>query len=332
VPPELDSAKIGAKPHRRKHGMITVAEIVAQLVRNAQPNYRQAFEGGDRILALYGIDRPLRVAHFLAQVLHETGGLAVLEENMSYRAERIVEVFGPGRHSAGVGLDEARSLARNPAALAERVYGLGNPRKARELGNTEPGDGFRYRGRGVLQTTGRGSYKRLGQRAGVGFEATPELVISAQHALSPALLEWAEGSLNAAADRNDIAAITRRINGGFNGFADREAWFDKVWRLVKDGVAVDGAESLGMSARAAEAVPPEAREAWRVARSDPQIRELQEALRTFGIAPDLAMDGRSGPKTRAALVEFQRLAQIPADGIYGPVTRAALRLRLDAIR
>jgi putative chitinase len=312
--------------------LITVADIVARLTRNAQPNYREAFAAGDRILALYGITTPLRVAHFLAQVLHETGGLTVLEENLSYRAERIVEVFGPGRHSASVGLDEARALARNPPALAERVYGLGNPRKARELGNREPGDGFRYRGRGVLQTTGRANYRRLGQRAGVGFEASPELVVSAQHALSPALLEWSEGNLNAAADRNDIAAITRRINGGFNGFADRQAWFDKLWRLVKDGVTVDGADNLGLSVRASRAIPPEAREPWRVARPDPQIRQLQEALRTFGIAPELAVDGRLGPKTRAALVAFQRLAQIPADGIYGPVTKAALRLRLDAIR
>ena len=312
--------------------MITVAEVVARLVRNAQPSYREAFDGGDRTLALYGIDRPLRVAHFLAQVLHETGGLTVLEENMSYRAERIVEVFGPGRHSASVGPDEARALARNPAALAERVYGLGNPRKARELGNSEPGDGFRYRGRGVLQTTGRANYRRLGQRAGIGFEASPELVVSAQHALSPALLEWSEGNLNAAADRNDIAAITRRINGGFNGFADRKAWLDKLWRLVKDGVTVNSADSLGLSARAAQAIPPEAREPWRVARPDPQIRELQEALRAFGIAPELVVDGRLGPKTRAALIELQRMAQIPADGIYGPVTKAALRLRLDAIR
>jgi putative chitinase len=313
--------------------LIIVADIVARLVRNAQPNYREAFAAGDRILALYGIATPLRVAHFLAQVLHETGGLAVLEENLSYRAERIVEVFGPGRHSASVGLDEARSLARNPAALAERVYGLGNPRKARELGNSEPGDGFRYRGRGVLQTTGRANYRRLGQRAGVGFEASPELVVSAQHALSPALLEWSEGSLNATADRNDIAAITRRINGGFNGFADRKAWFDKVWRLVKDGVRVDGTDSLGLSARAARAIPPEEREEpWRVARPDPQIRELQAALRAFGIAPELAVDGRLGPKTRTALVAFQRMARIPTDGIYGPVTKAALRLRLDAIR
>jgi len=313
--------------------LITVTDIVGRLARNAQPNYREAFATGDRILALYGIATPLRVAHFLAQVLHETGGLTVLEENMSYRAERIVQVFGPGRHSASVGPDEARALARNAAALAERVYGLGNPRKAGDLGNSEPGDGLRFRGRGVLQTTGRANYRRLGQRAGVGFEASPELVISAQHALSPALLEWSEGKLNAAADRNDIAAITRRINGGFNGFADRQAWFDKAWRLVKDGVRVDGTDSLGLSARAARAMPPEERaEPWRVARAAPQVRELQQALRTFGIAPELAVDGRLGPKTRAALVAFQRLAQIPADGIYGPVTRAALRLRLDAIR
>jgi putative chitinase len=312
--------------------MITVAEIVDRLARNAQASYRQAFGDGDRILGLYGIATPLRAAHFLAQVLHETGGLTVLEENMSYRAERIVEVFGPGRHSASVGLDEARSLARNPAALAERVYGLGNPRKARELGNSDPGDGFRYRGRGVLQTTGRANYRRLGQRAGIGFEAGPELVVSAQHVLSPALLEWSEGNLNAAADRNDIAAITRRINGGFNGFADRKAWFDKVWRLVSDGVRVDGTGSVGLSTRGARVLPPEAREPWRVARPDARTKELQEALRAFGIAPELAVDGRFGPKTRAALVKFQKLAQIPADGIYGPVTKAALRLRLDAIR
>jgi putative chitinase len=312
--------------------MITVAELVEKLARGAQDGYRQAFAGGDRILALYGITKPLRVAHFLAQVLHETGGLTILEENLSYRAERIVEVFGSGRHSAAVGLAEARTLARNPEALAERVYGLGNPRKARELGNTELGDGFRYRGRGVLQTTGRGSYKRLGTRAGVGFEANPELVASAQHALSPALLEWSEGGLNLAADRNDIAAITRAINGGFNGFADRKQWFERLWPLVKDGVRVDGADSLGMGERAAAALPPEQRQPWRVARADPEVRELQGALRFFGIAPDLAVDGRLGPATRAALVEFQRVAQIPADGIYGPVTRAALRLRLDALR
>ena len=310
--------------------MTRVIDVIDRLAQRAKPNYHKAFEDGDPILAEHGITRPLRVAHFLAQVLHETGALTVIEEDMSYRAERIVEVFGPGKYSAAIGLAEARTLARNPPALAERVYGLGNPRKARELGNTQPGDGFRYRGRGVLQTTGRGSYKRLGDKAGVDFEGDPDLVSSARHALSPALLEWTEGNLNAAADRNDIATITRRINGGFNGFEERKAWFARTWPLVKNGVTVGGTEDSGMSDRTAAATAPNEREAWRVARADPQIRELQEALRTLAIAPSLEVDGRLGPETEKAIIAFQKMAKIPADGIYGPVTKAALRLRLDS--
>lgn len=301
--------------------MIKVIDVVARLARSAKPDYREAFANGDRILSQHGITTPLRVAHFLAQVFHETGGLTVAEENMSYRAERIVEVFGPGRHSAAIGFAEAQTLERKPEALAERVYGLGNPRKAKELGNTSSGDGFRYRGRGVLQTTGRTNYKRLGERAGVDFEGGPELVLSARHALVPALLEWSEGSLNTAADRNDITTITRRINGGLIGFADRKAWFQKVWPLVKDGVTVDG-----------DALPPEEREAWRVAQADPQIAELQDALKSLGIDPDLKADGRLGPATEKAIAAFQRVAQVPVDGVFGPVTQAALRLRLDTTR
>jgi predicted chitinase len=80
---------------------------------------------------------------------------------MSYNAPRLLEVFGAGRHSAGITPGEAQALARRPEAIAERVYGLGNPSKARELGNTQSGDGFRYRGGGLMQTTGRANYRWL---------------------------------------------------------------------------------------------------------------------------------------------------------------------------
>ena len=91
------------------------------------------------------------------------------------------------------------------------MYGLGNPKKARELGNTNPGDGFRdIAAAASFVTTGRGNYRRMGQKCGVDFEAHPELVVSAEHALKPALTEWSEGNLNAAADRDDIVAITRK--------------------------------------------------------------------------------------------------------------------------
>ncbi|MFL9829061.1 hypothetical protein ABTU92_30075, partial [Rhodoplanes sp. SY1] len=91
------------------------------------------------VLAEHGIDDPLVVAHLMAQISHENGAGTIVREDMRYRAPRIMEIFGVGRHSAKVNEAEAARLAGRPAELAERVYGLGNPKKARELGNTEPG-------------------------------------------------------------------------------------------------------------------------------------------------------------------------------------------------
>lgn len=302
--------------------MTTLTDIMTQLAPKARDVYVQAIaDTGDKLFATFAITTPLRVAHFFAQALHETGGFTVLEENLNYRADRIVVIFGPGKHSAAVDVAEARALAGNPAALAERVYGVGNPRKSKELGNTSPGDGYRYRGRGILQTTGRNNYVRMGQRAGVDFVNNPDLVVSPQHALLPPLIEWRDSSLNAAADRNDISLITRRINGGYNGYADRQAWFSKVWDCVKREVTVGTRAQV-----AADPLP------WRSAAPSTVVRQLQSNLRELGIATDLVVDGLMGPKTQAALIEFQRMAQIPADGIYGPVTQAALEIRLATLR
>lgn len=207
-------------------------DIIRKLAPGARPEYLAAFERGDVLLAAHGITTPLRLAHFLAQVLHESGGLCIDWESGAYSAKRLLEVFGVGRHSARVTPAEARQLERKPAAIFERVYGLGNPRKARELGNTEPGDGYKYRGGGILQTTGRANYRRMGQKVGVDFEAHPEWVLTAEHALKPALAEWTEGGLNAAADRDDIRAITKKINGGYNGLDDRRRWLAKAKRAL----------------------------------------------------------------------------------------------------
>src|SRR5262249_7604009 len=143
--------------------------------------------------------------------------------------ERLLEIFGVGNHSAAVRPEEVAGLLRNAEGLAERVYGLGNPPKARELGNTRPGDAFKDRGGGVLQTTGGANYKRMSEKAGVDFFDNPQLIVAPEHALKPALQEWAEGNLSEAADRNDIRRITKVINGGFIGLKERQAWFDKVW-------------------------------------------------------------------------------------------------------
>lgn len=197
-----------------------------------------AFENGDIQFANAGITTPLRLAHFLAQAFHETDGLRIERESGNYTVQRIVEVFGPGRSSAAIGMTEAVKLANNGPALFERTYGLGNPKLAKELGNTQVGDGWKYRGGGILQTTGRGNYRRYGQKCGVNFEGNPELVLSAEHALKPALSEWAEGNLNAVADRDDIVAITKRINGGLNGLDSRRTWLNRI-KLVLTSVELN---------------------------------------------------------------------------------------------
>jgi putative chitinase len=208
--------------------------VLRRVAPSAHANYLEAFRQGTALFEEHGITTPQRMAHFLAQAMQETGRFKVLRENMSYSAKRMLVIFGVGNHSARVTPDEAARLANNPEALAERVYGLGNPGKARELGNTKPGDGFRYRGNGILQTTGRGAHRTAGDAVGLDFEGRPELVTDPEHALKPALHEWTAGNLNRFADRDDIRTITRRINGGLNGFDERKAFLARVRPLLKE--------------------------------------------------------------------------------------------------
>ena len=168
------------------------AEILAAIVAQAP-----AIEAA-------GITTPKRLVHFLAQVAHESAGLARTEEALSYSAARLVEVW-PNRFPT---VAAAKPYARNPQALANKVYGG-------RLGNRAAGDGWRYRGGGGLGTTGRANY------AEAGFEADPDALRRPENFLAPALLYWRTRGCNALADRGDLDAITVKINGGKNGLVDR---------------------------------------------------------------------------------------------------------------
>jgi putative chitinase len=291
---------------------LTPLALVKSVAPNARSNYLNAIDGSADLLNQRGINTPLRLAHFFAQALLETGGFTVLRESMDYSAPRLLQIFGVGHHSAAITESEANALAHNEQALAERVYGLGNPAKARELGNTEPGDGFRYRGNGVLQMTGRGAHRSTGAACGVDFEGNPDLATTAEHALKPAVQEWTEKGLNAFADRDDIRTITLRINGGFNGFDDRQAWLVKLKKaLIAAGDLPAGAE---------------------IGSPNDDVRALQTDLNTLGANPRLDVDGVLGPTTAAAVKAFQAAAGLKPDGIAGPVTLAAIKLRIDARR
>lgn len=157
----------------------------------------------------YQINTPRRMQHLLATIVGETN-LSILWESGAYSASRIVQVFGVGHHSAAVTAAEAQRLAFNGPDLFERVYGLGNPRKAKELGNTQPGDGWRFRGLGPLQITGGYSHKRYAAQVGCAVEALSEPL----NCLHAALCEWSEKNCNTYADQDDAVSIRKLINGG----------------------------------------------------------------------------------------------------------------------
>lgn len=179
------------------------------------------------------LDSPERLAHFLAQVSTETGGLSSMVESLRYSARRIVEVFGPGVHSARIGPAEARTLAGDEHALGERVYGLGNPKKAADLGNVAPGDGFAFRGRGYIQITGRYNYARFGVIIGKSLEREPDLAGNLGTALEIAAAYWSARGVNAACDAADIVRVTKLVNGGRQGLRHREREFARLVPLVR---------------------------------------------------------------------------------------------------
>jgi putative chitinase len=208
---------------------VTLAQIL-DLAPNARSSYREAFQNGQAILDQDEISAtPLRVAHFMAQVLHETEGLTIQFENLNYSAGRLPMVW-PSRFKPEGPLDPA-DYAHNPQRLANAVYGD-------RMGNTEPNDGFTYRGRGLLQLTGKDSYReatatlRQVNPAAPDFVASPDEIISAEWCLAVAASEWVSKGCNALADQDDIRKITRAINGGLIGLAERMEWAKRtkaVW-------------------------------------------------------------------------------------------------------
>ncbi|WP_286778971.1 MULTISPECIES: glycoside hydrolase family 19 protein [Sphingobacterium] len=185
-----------------------------------------------KFAAKFGKTR-VQTIHFFANIHHESGGFTIVRENMNYTAPRIMEIFGIGRHSAKVTVAEAGRLAGNPWELAERVYGLGNPRKAAELGNTKPGDGWKYRGGGSLQITGGRDYDRYGDKE---LYDNPDLIGESAYYFTTAVREFdAKNIWTKAKDLSEesIRAVCRAVNGGYNGLDDRRAkvnYYASLWK------------------------------------------------------------------------------------------------------
>lgn len=171
------------------------------------------------VLDRYKINTPRRLAHFMAQVSHECGGGTITEENLRYSALRMTQVW-PSRFRT---VAAAQPYAYNPKALANKVY---NGRMGNRPGTD---DGWNYRGRGLIQITGRDGYQQVGKVAGLDLVANPSLANDPKSALEIAAAFWTWKRLNAVADTNNLTAVTRIVNGGSTGLADRQAWLAR-WK------------------------------------------------------------------------------------------------------
>jgi putative chitinase len=220
----------------------------------------------------YTINTRLRIAHFLGQTCHESAGFRTTEE------------FASGDAYEG----------------------------RKDLGNTLPGDGRRYKGRGLIQLTGRANYRAYGKALKVDLEGKPELAAEPAFSLRIACEYWKSRNINAACDRDDLITVTRLINGGTNGLEDRRGYTSRAKAAIirLEGVIMGG-ETSGS-----------ARPVLRRGSKGDAVVQLQVALQKLGFM--VAIDGDFGPGTEVAIARFQRDQRLGVDGIVGPGTWVAL--------
>jgi putative chitinase len=278
--------------------LITVDQLRAMIPTNKE--VEAWCEELNKALPKYDITTDQRIAGFISQCAHESMDFNAMSENLNYREETLNKVFpryfGPGKRNAA-------EYARNPEKIANYVYM--DEFRTSKLGNVHPGDGWRFRGRGLKQLTGRDNYTRFAKDYDLTAEEAAVWVETKEGALASALWFWNTNKLNPIADTGNVAALTKKINGGDIGLADRQA------RYAKAMAALGG--KIDTSAPATAAVS----ETLRRGSKGEAVKRMQAKL-------GLTADGDFGPGTEAALKKWQAANGLTADGVVGPKTLAKL--------
>jgi putative chitinase len=278
--------------------LLTEAQLAAMLPTNK--DIKAWCEELNKALPKYDITTDQRIAGFISQCAHESMDFNALSENLNYREETLNKVFpryfGPGKRNAA-------EYARNPEKIANYVYM--DEFRTSKLGNVQPGDGWRFRGRGLKQLTGRDNYTRFAKDYNMTAEQAAEWLETKEGALASALWFWNTNKLNTIADTGNVAALTKKINGGDIGLADRQARYTKAMA------------ALGGKIDAAAPVTTAVSETLRRGSKGEAVKKMQAKL-------GLAADGDFGPGTEAALKKWQAANGLTADGVAGPKTLAKL--------
>lgn len=171
----------------------------------------------------FGINTPKQEAAFIAQAAHESAGYTRLVENLNYSAEALMRVW-PKRFPTKTVAD---AFARQPELIANQVYSgrMGN-------GPVQSGDGWKYIGRGLKQLTGKDNYARCGKALSIDLVSNPELLLKPMFAAQSAGWFWSVNNCGALADADEFEMLTKRINGGLIGLADRKARYERVLQCL----------------------------------------------------------------------------------------------------
>ena len=261
-------------------------------------------------LPKYEINNARRIAAFISQCAHESRDFTALEENLNYSQQALERVFS---RYFGAGKRNAEEYARNPEKIANYVYM--DEFRTSKLGNTQPGDGWRFRGRGLKQLTGRDNYTRFAKDYDMTAEEAAVWVETKEGALASALWFWNTNNLNPIADTGSVSALTKKINGGNIGLSDRQARYDKAMAVLTGKIPLRAANSK------ATPVNPQITDAvtqiLRKGSKGDGVKKMQAKL-------GLAADGDFGPGTEAALKKWQAANGLTADGVAGPKTLGKL--------
>jgi putative chitinase len=197
---------------------------LSQIITNNQ-YVNDWFEALSKLLPDYDINTVPRVAAFLAQTAHESGGYKALKENLNYRAETLMKVWP--RYFPN--MEIANQYAHKQEAIANRAYGgrMGN-------GPEASGDGFKYCGRGLIQLTGKDNYTSFAESIETPVEEIPEFLGTFEGAVQSACWFWENNNLNQFADSGDMLTLTKRINGGTLGLDERVAHYNHAMHILGD--------------------------------------------------------------------------------------------------
>ena len=200
---------------------LTKEQLKQLLPKN--PYIDQWYKALSQLLPDYEINTPQRIAAFIAQCAHESGGFLFLTENLNYKAESLVKVFPKYFKD----LATAKAYEKKPEKIANKIYAdrMGN-------GNELSGDGYKYRGRGLIQLTGKTNYTWFAASLQISPEEAAEYTQTFEGAAQSACWFWETNGLNAFADKGDILGMTKKINGGTIGLEDRKKHYEHALHVL----------------------------------------------------------------------------------------------------